>query len=149
MNAKKKALTYRLLSSALVLLGFSACRSSDDDFGNRVYMYGTIPVHFVRSAVTDANENPIKGIRTVLEYKGIDGELAWDTVYTDAKGETKQDLYAGMMDLENSEAKLTFEDVDGEKNGSYEAESVEISIKKVYVDGEIVRVALKEKKNDE
>lgn len=145
MNTKKKTMMQRFLSGVLVLLGFSAC-SDDDGFDNQVYMYGTIPVHFIRSAVTDANEKPIEGIRAVLEYKNMKGELTRDTTYTDAKGLTKQEPLGGMNDLENAKAKLTFEDIDGEKNGSYEAESVEFSVKEKYIDGDIVRVALKEKK---
>lgn len=145
MNTKKKTMMQRFLSGVLVLLGFSAC-SDDDGFDNQVYMYGTIPVHFIRSAVTDANEKPIEGIRAVLEYKNMKGELTRDTTYTDAKGLTKQEPLGGMKDLENAKAKLTFEDIDGEKNGSYEAESVEFSVKEKYIDGDIVRVALKEKK---
>lgn len=148
MNTKKKTMMQRFLSGVLVLLGFSAC-SDDDGFDNQVYMYGTIPVHFIRSAVTDANEKPIEGIRAVLEYKNMKGELTRDTTYTDAKGLTKQEPLEGMKDLENAKAKLTFEDIDGEKDGSYEAESVEFSVKEKYIDGDIVRVALKEKKNDE
>lgn len=145
MNTKKKTMMQRFLSGVLVLLGFSAC-SDDDGFDNQVYMYGTIPVHFIRSSVTDANEKPIEGIRAVLEYKNMKGELTRDTTYTDAKGLTKQEPLGGMNDLENAKAKLTFEDIDGEKNGSYEAESVEFSVKEKYIDGDIVRVALKEKK---
>lgn len=145
MNTKKKTMMQRFLSGVLVLLGFSAC-SDDDGFDNQVYMYGTIPVHFIRSAVTDANEKPIEGIRAVLEYKNMKGELTRDTTYTDAKGLTKQEPLEGMKNLENAKAKLTFEDIDGEKNGSYEAESVEFSVKEKYIDGDIVRVALKEKK---
>lgn len=145
MNTKKKTMMQRFLSGVLVLLGFSAC-SDDDGFDNQVYMYGTIPVHFIRSAVTDANEKPIEGIRAVLEYKNMKGELTRDTTYTDAKGLTKQEPLGGMKDLENAKAKLTFEDIDGEKNGSYEVESVEFSVKEKYIDGDIVRVALKEKK---
>lgn len=145
MNTKKKTMMQRFLSGVLVLLGFSAC-SDDDGFDNQVYMYGTIPVHFIRLAVTDANEKPIEGIRAVLEYKNMKGELTRDTTYTDAKGLTKQEPLGGMKDLENAKAKLTFEDIDGEKNGSYEAESVEFSVKEKYIDGDIVRVALKEKK---
>lgn len=146
MNTKKRMIMQRLLSGVLALLGFSAC--SEEDGEDQVYMYGTIPLYYIRSVVTDANEKPIEGIRTVLEYKGIDGELFRDTVFTDAKGETEQDFAAGMMDLQNSKAKLKFEDVDDEKNGSYQDETVEFSVKEVYIGGEIVRVTLKEKKNE-
>lgn len=148
MNTKKKTMTQRFLSGVLVLLGFSAC-TDDDGFNNQVYMYGTIPVHYIRSVVTDANEKPIEGIRAVLEYKNTNGVLARDTAYTDAKGLTKQEPLEGMNDLENAKAKLTFEDIDDEKNGSYEAETVEFSVKEKYLNGEIVRVVLKEKKNNE
>lgn len=148
MNAKKKMKSQRLLSAALVLLGFSACDDkSDDDIG--MVMYGTIPVHFVHSVVTDADKKPIEGIRTILEYKGLDGELARDTVYTDGDGSTMQEFERGMDDLENAKAKLTFDDVDGEKNGAYESQVVEISVKEVYIDGRVVHVDLKEKKTDE
>lgn len=144
MNTKKKTMMYRLLSGVLVLLGFSACSEEDE-----VYMYGTIPVNFIRSVVTDANEKPIEGIRAVLEYEGINGELTKDTTFTDAKGLTKQDLVKGINNLENAKAKLTFEDIDGEKNGSYETETVEFLVMDVYIKAEKVRVKLKEKKNDE
>lgn len=57
MNAKKETMMHRLLSGVSVLLGFSA-----EDGGNQLYMYGTIPVNFIRSVVTDVNEELIEGI---------------------------------------------------------------------------------------
>ena len=146
MNAKKKTLLYRLLSGALVLLGFSACSDEEEEL---ICMYGTIAKHYIRSLVTDADEKPIEGIRTVLEYKGINGELVRDTTYTNAKGRTEQDLSGGMDDLETAKAKLTFEDVDGAKNGSFKSHTVEVSIKDTYFGREEIRVKLEERESDE
>lgn len=148
MNVKRKMKSQRLWSVALALLGFSACDDKhDDDIG--MVMYGTIPVHFIHSVVTDVDKKPIEGVRTVLEYKGMDGELARDTAYTDGNGSTMQRFGKGMDDLESAKAKLTFDDVDGEKNGAYESQVVEFSVKEVYIEGKVVHVELKEKKADE
>lgn len=148
MKARKKTFTHRILSGTLALLGFSACMD-DNDVDPQMYMYGTISVRYISSIVTDANEKPIEGIRSVMEYKGINGEVARDTAYTDASGRTRQEPREGIDDVQNAKVKLTFEDVDGEKNGEYESKTVEVSVMNAYVQGEEVKVKLEEKKNNE
>lgn len=144
MNTKGKMRMQRLLSGILVLLGFSACTEQDEP---ELYMYGTIPVHYIRSRVTGMNEKPVEGIRAILEYKGIDGKLVRDTAYTDAEGITRQELGGGMDKLEEARARLVFDDVDGEKNGMYESDTVDFPVKEVLIDGKVVQVSLKEKKD--
>lgn len=148
MKARKKTFTHRILSGTLALLGFSAC-IDDNEVDNQMYMYGTISVRYISSIVTDENEKPIEGIRSVMEYKGINGEVARDTAYTDASGRTRQEPWEGIDNVQTAKVKLTFEDVDGEKSGEYESKTVEVSVMNAYVQGEEVKVKLQEKKNNE
>ena len=92
-----------LLSTLLVLLGFSSC----DKIG--ALEYGSPYVDFqVKGQVTDENGNPIEGICVTLEASP-------DVLYTDADGrfESKEIRNVAIY------GKIKFEDIDGSAHGSF------------------------------
>ena len=99
-----------LLSTLLVLLGFSSC----DKIG--ALEYGSPYVDFqVKGQVTDENGNPIEGICVTLEASP-------DVLYTDADGrfESKEIRNVAVY------GKIKFEDIDGPANGSFLPDSANL-----------------------
>ena len=99
-----------LLSTLLVLLGFSSC----DKLG--ALEYGSPYVDFqVKGQVTDENGNPIEGICVTLEASP-------DVLYTDADGrfESKEIRNVAVY------GKIKFEDIDGPANGSFLPDSANL-----------------------
>ena len=110
----------RMLSSFILgALGFSAC-SDDLNSDNQLCMYGTPTWDFqVDGFVTDAENNPIKGLRVVLNEQ-YDSNRTTQTLTTDENGrfvsQTREKLsrYSG---------DITITDIDGEENGGLFAET--------------------------
>lgn len=111
----------RLLSGALVLLGFASCTSKngDDDYPLE---YGTPSVSYqVKGRVTDVNAKAIEGIRVIVKDKY---EYLADTLYTDANGEYKgkESVSGSLVGL-----KAVFDDVDGEAHGGmFASDSIDV-----------------------
>lgn len=123
-----KDLFFRFCRWALPFFGVSAVVSCDNVF-NTPDMYGTlvaeygVPVmeYVVKGKVTDANTgNPIKGIQ-VTSDDGYEPILTTETGDFECNG-------GGMPD---EKVMLTFTDIDGEENGLYDPQEVEVSVKKV------------------
>ena len=123
-----KDLFFRFCRWALPFFGVSAVVSCDNVF-NTPDMYGTqvaeygVPVmeYVVKGKVTDANTgNPIKGIQ-VTSDDGYEQILTTGTGYFECNG-------GGMPD---GKVKLTFTDIDGEENGYYDSQEMEVAVEKV------------------
>ncbi len=151
----------RVLGTVLVLLGFSACTNyldDDDDPGKMICMYGVPSAQYnVKGKVIDADtKQAIPGIRVISGRIGISDGKEWltyypDTVYTDTKGKFE----TVRRDHPAEKYRFIWEDVDGESNGSYKKDSIDVDIKGKYINGEgywyqgekDINVTLKIKKN--
>lgn len=122
MNMKKKMTVHRLLSGALVLLGFASCSNEDENWEIRCE-YGTPYSKFlVKGTVTSDKDEPLKNIQVIVRQDWNNGVFPADTIYTDEKGEFKTgDLSIGGI----NEQKVYFNDIDGEENGgAFKSDSV-------------------------
>lgn len=116
---------YRSLAAMLLsLLGFStACDEIIE--GGGVCMYGTPNADYkVSGKVNDKDGKPVEGIRVATEWERKAEEsnfaIRRDTVYTDANGHYS----SAFKDFPNlKKVTVTFEDIDGEKNGAFEKTS--------------------------
>lgn len=120
-----KGLFYCLLSTMLVLLGFSSCK----DNGDYPDEYGTPRVDFqVKGTVVSGDNTPLKGIQVIVndQYAFLDakGLLKSDTIYTDANGTfTSKTISAVGID-----GKAYFKDIDGNENGgSFASDSIALN----------------------
>lgn len=117
----------RLLSSALVALGFTACDDENDPEDYPVE-YGTPTVDYrVKGTVTDDTGNPIENIRVIIRYKWDNTPNPYmdDTVYTDKQGE-----FANEMNTTGGigKQKVYFDDIDGEANGgTFQSDSTDLA----------------------
>lgn len=138
MDDKRKQwlrLSNRLMSGALAILGLASC-----DGGEAPCMYGTpSATYHVKGKVVDAETGvPISGIQIVTGavHRGDGNE--WmsrnpDMLRTDAsgafstvrKGEFPSDKY-----------RFVWEDTDGEANGVYKKDSVDVKVTGKYIDGD-------------
>lgn len=110
----------KMLSFFLLLLGFSACSDEDKD-EEILLMYGPPPVNFsVKTQVVNENDKPIEGIQVDIKTDDEQGFIIKSGL-TDSKGwyETK---------INNPHINIVFTDVDGEKNGTYEKDSVQTNL---------------------
>ena len=123
-----KDLFYRFCRWALPFFGVSAVVSCDNVF-NTPDMYGTsvaeygVPVmsYVVKGKVTDAGTGkPIKGIQVTSD----DG---YKKVHTTEAG----DFECNGSGWPDEKVKLTFTDIDGEANGLYDPQEMEVSVKKI------------------
>ncbi|RHI94773.1 hypothetical protein DW150_04030 [Phocaeicola vulgatus] len=113
MNMKKKMTVHRLLSGALVLLGFTSC--SNDETGEIWCEYGTPYSKFLmKGTVISDKDEPLKGIQVIVRQGWNNDVFPADTIYTDEKGvfETEELKIGGINDQ-----KVYFNDIDGEENG--------------------------------
>lgn len=120
----------RLLSGALVALGFTAC----DDENNGDYPddypleYGSPSVEYrVKGTVTDEAGNPIENIRVIIRnaWDNTPNPYMDDTVYTDKQGE-----FANEMNTTGGigKQKVYFDDIDGEANGgTFQSDSTDLA----------------------
>ena len=91
---KKKMTVHRLLSGALVLLGFASCSNEDENLEIRCE-YGTPYSKFlVKGTVTSDKDEPLKNIQVIIRQDWNNGVFPADTIYTDEKGESTE----GFMD---------------------------------------------------
>ena len=86
MNMKKKMTVHRLLSGALVLLGFASCSNEDENLEIRCE-YGTPYSKFlVKGTVTSDKDEPLEKHSGNRKGKiGIMAVFPADTIYTDRK----------------------------------------------------------------
>lgn len=107
----------RLLSGALVLLGFASCDDSKE-------MYGSPTVKFqVKGKVTSDAGTPLEGIQVLVRKNWDNDPLGGsDTIYTDAKGEfASPEVTVGGLNAQ----KAYFNDVDGNVNGgTFKSDSI-------------------------
>ena len=139
----KKGLFYSLLG----LLGFSGCENETPDMYGPMLMYGPMPTSLSFSThVTDHSDQPIKGIRTIMEVSGEnETTLVRDTVFTDQNGMAYNKISDTSSCYPDEQTKFTFtyDDVDGTENGLYESKTEEIAFKDLPT-GDIITVKLKE-----
>ena len=114
----------RLLSGALVALGFTAC----DDENYPSEEYGTPFVNYqVKGTVTDEAGNPIENIRVIIRnaYDNMPTPYMDDTVYTD-----KQGAFANEMNstISINKQKVYFDDIDEDANGgTFQSDSTSLT----------------------
>ena len=73
MNMKKKMTVHRLLSGALVLLGFASCSNEDENWEIRCE-YGTPYSKFlVKGTVTSDKDEPLKNIQVIVRQDWNNG----------------------------------------------------------------------------
>ena len=71
MNMKKKMTVHRLLSGALVLLGFASCSNEDENWEIRCE-YGTPYSKFlVKGTVTSDKDEPLKNIQVIVSNSSL------------------------------------------------------------------------------
>lgn len=122
MNTKKKMTVQRLLSGALILLGFASCSNEDEDLEIRCEYGSPYTKYLVKGKVTTDTDEPLKNIQVIVR-QGWNNEISpADTVYTDEKGEFKtEELGTGGIQHQ----KVYFNDIDGEENGgSFKSDSI-------------------------
>lgn len=121
----------RLLSGALVLLGFGSCSNASDDEDIRLE-YGTPTAEYqVKGKVTSDAGEPLEGIQVIVkdDYAYFKkGENAFkyrhDTIYTDVKGEFISHE-ANSHGIYNQ--KIFLNDIDGDANGgTFKSDSVAV-----------------------
>jgi putative lipoprotein (rSAM/lipoprotein system) len=106
------------VGSLLALLGFGSC-DRISDIGGGLCMYGQPTAHFrFVGDVKDSDGKAIPGIRVVVSPRSEDSWLN-DTLYTDPAGHVEKDRLKYNWPDEMVRAKIKFEDVDGEANGSF------------------------------
>ena len=124
---KTNKLITRLLSGALVTLGFTAC---DNETTDDVYPleYGSPSVDYrVKGIVTDEAGNPIENIRVIIRNAWDNTPIlnVDDTVYTDKEGAFANEI-AGTVAI--NKQKVYFDDVDGEAHGGvFQSDSANIA----------------------
>lgn len=112
------------LGGLLALLGFSGCGK----IGWGMTEYGQPHANYkVLGEVKDPDGKPIEGIRVVVA-PGPD-HPSWynDTLYTDAKGQFQKEQIRFSWPDEFKDGTVQFEDVDGDKNGSFKTKELKAS----------------------
>ena len=110
MNAKLTHLMRLILSAIISLLGFSSCEL----FQEQRDMYGTpIADYQVKGCVTDADDNPIAGLRVVIAETGFGEENDMQTLTTNKNGE----YISEKKERKYRTNTLTITDIDGDENG--------------------------------
>lgn len=110
MNAQLTHLMRLILSAIISLLGFSSCEL----FQEQGDMYGTpIADYQVKGCVTDADDNPIAGLRVVITETGFGEENDMQTLTTNKNGE----YISEKKERKYRTNTLTITDIDGDENG--------------------------------
>ena len=110
------------VGSLLALLGFGSCERISN-IGGGLCMYGQPMANFkFIGDVKDAEGKAIPGIRVVVAPE----EDSWlnDTLYTDQAGHVEKDRLTYDWPDEMVHAKIKFEDVDGEANGTFKTKEM-------------------------
>lgn len=123
------------LGGLLALLGFGGCRGVIDpddpnNGGSYLCMYGSPHANYkVIGEVKDPSGKPIEGIRVVVTPVSSQPVYKYynDTLFTDAKGQFQKDLMKYSGTDEFKDGTIQFEDVDGDKNGSFKTKVLKAS----------------------
>ena len=108
------------LTGLLALLGFSSCNPEEIFGGWGMTAYGQPHANYkVTGEVKDPAGKPVEGIRVVVSPGGNHPEYYNDTLYTDAKGQFQKEQLKYTWPDVFKEGTIRFDDVDGDKNGSY------------------------------
>ena len=113
-----------ILTALLSLLGYSC--SSENSLP--VEMYGVPSADYqISGTVTNDNGQVVQGIKTSVKqistYEGKTQASCIDSVMTDANGHYDVSVHIFPM---NKEIKLLVEDVDGDANGAYQNDTIDI-----------------------
>jgi len=137
MRTEQKNWIARLCAAVLALLGFASC----DKIADVRCEYGVPSVDYkVKGTVTDADENPLEGIRVIVrtdfdnrpnprqsyvDYYGNPQSYGGDdTIYTDISGRYESHE---LNTVAIASQKVYFDDVDGGANGgTFLADSVQL-----------------------
>ena len=116
-----------ILTALLSLLGYG-CSSENSVEMYGVLMYGVPSAEYKMSGtVTDEGGKAVEGIKTSVKqistYEGKSHASAIDSVMTDANGHYDVSVHIFPM---NKEIKLLVEDVDGDANGAYQNDTLDI-----------------------
>lgn len=105
-----------LLSSMLVLLGFSSCSNKDDIYPLE---YGSPSADYIfKGTVTDEDNHPIEGIKVIAEYDSYNADSSTLTNTDGAYLKLIKRAYP------TNKVLLHFKDIDGEKNGAFQDTTV-------------------------
>ncbi len=119
-----------VLTALLSMLGYGcSSENSVEMYGSPVLMYGVPSANYqISGTVTDASGKAVQGIKTSIKnvtiYDGQTHTYGIDSVTTDVAG--RYDLKLQSFP-ENKENKLIVEDVDGETNGAYQNDTIDIN----------------------
>lgn len=121
-----------VLTALLSMLGYSCSMDEPDEYGPIVVEYGVPHAYYeVKGVVSDEAGTPVEGIKTSVKYVSRNSEDAIstygiDSVQTDAAGryDVKFNGFPGRSDI-----KLIVEDIDGDANGSFKNDTVDIDYK--------------------
>lgn len=132
MKTKIYSFYSRLISFGLVLLGFAACSSDNDDEREEPRVeYGTPSASYKvngKVITSDAEKKPIKNIRVVMIEDVDETKVPYikgDTVFTNNEGkfEIKSSYFA------SNKVKVKLQDVNGEDNSLFEEKIEKIEFK--------------------
>lgn len=126
MIFKIRSIYSSILSSLLVLLGFSSCSKSDpvDEYGAP-----TAKFKLLGKVVSSENpEEPISNIQVVIVPDAAKEQSPYlgDTIHTDLYG--RFELGEKYENAFYNKHLLIFEDIDGDKNGSYERKELVLEV---------------------
>lgn len=131
-NHKRLRAANRLLAGILALLGFSGC--NDDDGSGLVAMYGSPHATFILDGkVQNVSKSGIPDIKLELQFKVLNTEggkttfiPGADPILTNKDGNFRTSLTTIPTDV----IRIIATDIDGETNGSYAKDSIDIKISK-------------------
>lgn len=118
-----------ILTALLSLLGYScSSENSLEMYGTPILMYGVPSAEYkISGTVTNDNNEAVKGIKTslknIVNFNGNTTVFGIDSVMTDDNGHYDVSLKGFPQ---NDEIKLIVEDVDGETNGTYQNDTIDI-----------------------
>ena len=116
-----------ILTALLSLLGYG-CSSENSEEMYGVQMYGVPSAEYqISGTVTNEGGNVVQGIKTSVKqistYDGKSQAFAIDSVMTNTNGHYDVSVHVFPM---NKEIKLLVEDVDGDANGAYQNDTIDI-----------------------
>ena len=116
---KTNKLMIRLLSGALIALGFTSCEEMEDEYGSPSRDFQ------VKGVVTDEAGNPIENIRVIIRDAYNYG-YSPDTTYTDSQGNFSSNIIRDYGFRDNQAA--YFDDIDGDANGgTFQSDSTSLN----------------------
>ena len=116
---KTNKLMTRLLSGALIALGFTSCEEMEDEYGSPSRDFQ------VKGVVTDENGKPIENIRVIIR-NAYEYGYSPDTTYTDAQGNFSSNVIRDYGFI--NEQTAYFDDIDGDANGgTFQSDSTSLN----------------------